>query len=1023
MVGPIEDRRSKMEDDAEMPDADGLASQQLQNYSKSLTEQDLDEKYPNRPRNHGTTFPFHTLYHDLFDPLMQNRQKPAAAIARKKQGPHGPSTLTPNEARKQIIERFIAKWRKDVGHDIFPAFRLILPDRDRERSMYGLKEKTIAKLLIKILRIDNHSDDAVDLLNWKLPGQKATSRSAGDFAQRCLDVLRKRTIRTEPGDMTVLEVNQKLDELSLAGKETDQKPILEEFYNRMNAMEMHWLIRMVLRQMKIGATEKTFFDIWHPDAETLFNISSNLRRVCWELYDPGMRLVGESADVTLMQCFQPQLAQFQMQKMEKLVQKMRPTEEDPVFWVEEKLDGERMQLHMIEDPSVEGGKKFGFWSRKAKDYTYLYGNGLLDDNSALTRHLRDAFHEGVRNIILDGEMITWDPVAKRVVGFGTLKTAALSEQKNPFGTGERPVFKVFDILLLNDVPLLQYTLRDRRNALVRAIKPVVERLEIHTYEEKTTYDEVETMLHKVIQESSEGLVLKNPRSTYRLNERNDDWMKVKPEYMTEYGEDLDCLIVGGYYGSGRRGGGLSSFMCALRYEKPGNEPMKFYSFFKVGGGMNKQDYDTIHQRTEGKWRDWNPQKPPTQYIELGGTNGTSEKPDVWIRPDESIVVSVKAAAAGLSNLWKCGATLRFPRFKALRPDKDWKTALSVREFYKLKMEVEEQLEQKKLVIDESRKKRRQNNARAKKPLVVAGAGNDEIHFADNDFSTNVFAGLSFFIMCSSKEPVKKDKPDIEAMVKHHGGAIYQTTNAAKDVICIADRPVVTVASLEKRATQSIFKPIWLFDCIEQARRDMAVAGQAKFIPLVLPFEEKRHVFFAAEKDLEMLARGEAALTGQMKIASDTWHDGFARDVGDIDELRQTFADMPNKFEDKMQPEAFIEELHDKGYDFEGLSGWLFQGHVAWFDGAVSHIKDEDEMDLDGKHFATNELPLGLKLASNTFRFASGTIANDLFSDGLTHIIISSTVDAKQRAKEIYKKLARYSAASVSIEVMLTISQS
>jgi hypothetical protein len=62
-------------------------------------------------------------------------------------------------------------------------------------------------------------------------------------------------------------------------------------------------------------------------------------------------------------------------------------------------------------------------------------------------------------------------------------------------------------------------------------------------------------------------------------------MKVKPEYMTEFGESLDCVIIGGYYGSGRRGGRLSSFLCGLRVDKnqiqKGANPMKCYSFFKV----------------------------------------------------------------------------------------------------------------------------------------------------------------------------------------------------------------------------------------------------------------------------------------------------------------------------------------------------------------------------------------------------------------------------------------------------------
>ena len=58
--------------------------------------------------------------------------------------------MTPNEIRHNIIERFISKWRQQVGSDFYPALRLILPDKDRDRAMYGLKEKLIAKLLVQM---------------------------------------------------------------------------------------------------------------------------------------------------------------------------------------------------------------------------------------------------------------------------------------------------------------------------------------------------------------------------------------------------------------------------------------------------------------------------------------------------------------------------------------------------------------------------------------------------------------------------------------------------------------------------------------------------------------------------------------------------------------------------------------------------------------------------------------------------------------------------------------------------------
>src|SRR5947207_15659477 len=129
-------------------------------------------------------------------------------------------------------------------------------------------------------------------------------------------------------------------------------------------------------------------------------------------------------------------------------------------------------------------------------------------------------------------MITWDMGEDAVVPFGTLKTAALSEQRNPFSDGQRPLFRVFDCLYLNDVASTRYTLRDRRRALEASVKPVHRRFEIHPYKEARDASEIEPILRQVVAEASEGLVLKNPRSMYRLNERNDDWIKVKPEYMT-----------------------------------------------------------------------------------------------------------------------------------------------------------------------------------------------------------------------------------------------------------------------------------------------------------------------------------------------------------------------------------------------------------------------------------------------------------------------------------------------------------
>lgn len=177
------------------------------------------------------------------------------------------------------------------------------------------------------------------------------------------------------------------------------------------------------------------------------------------------------------------------------------------------------------------------------------------------------WHLWFDEFLLTSIIVTWDPESDMMVPFGTLKSAAISEQRNPFSTGPRPLYRVFDILYLNDASLTRYTLRDRRAALKRCISNVHRRMESHDFVSAHSADAIEPLLRKVVAEASEGLVLKNPRSIYRLNSRNDDWMKVKPEYMTEFGESLDCIIIGGYYGSGHRGGRISSFLCGLRVDQ------------------------------------------------------------------------------------------------------------------------------------------------------------------------------------------------------------------------------------------------------------------------------------------------------------------------------------------------------------------------------------------------------------------------------------------------------------------------
>lgn len=911
------------------------------NGPESLDE--INQTYPHRPHNHSRTLPFAELFNSLFNPLTKGGPTGPKARARG-----GNSKLSPAEQRRQIIERFFSRWRNEVGNDVYPAMRLILPDIDRERPMYRLKEQAIGKLLVKIMRISPSSDDAKSLINWKVPGKTMASRMAGDFAGRCFEALKKRPLRTEQGDMRIGDVNVLLDKLAAASGEAEQLPIFEEFYRRMNPDEMQWLIRIILRQMKIGASEKTMLNAWHEDGSALYNVSSSLRHVCWDLWDPNIRIEEEKKQLSIMSNFQPQLAHFSEMalKWADMVHKLG-VKEGGEFWMEEKLDGERMQLHMQEDDNVPGGFKFGFWSRRAKEYTYLYGSSFEDEDSALTRHLKGVFHEGVWNCILDGEMIAFDPEVGKMVSFGTLKTSALQAQKNPYDEqGWRPLFRIFDLLYLNDEDLCNYQLQERRDSLQKIVKDVPGRLEIHEYRRCTSPSEIEPFLREIVESSSEGLVLKNPCSPYSLNDRNWNWIKVKPEYMTEFGENLDCVIIGGYYGTGRRGGTLSSFLCGLRAGQHDRKsgatgPEKFYSFFKVGGGLKTQDYREIERLTDGKWHEWD-SKGASDYIELAGGEKYNERPDMWIRPSDSVVIEVKAASVEESTSFRIGQTLRFPRFRSIRTDKSWDAALDIDQWQELQYKVKEEVNEKREMAIEERRQKRPRSKRQKRELTIAG----DVEFVTVEKS-KIFEGKTFYVPGGSQDP-KKTKAQLENLAKENGAAIVQNPRRVTEgvAIALADRANGHVTSLKNKEGVNIITPKWFSDCIKQE--------------YILPYEES-HLFHATD-----IAHAAAADN------TDKYGDSYYRDV-DVDELREIFSRMK---EDRVSPDgvgfdkhAFYGQLEAQGHELPRSKGYVFRRFRVFFVPVVGVSA------------------LTMARLMSWVRFGSGEVAGDLDDGAVTHVVI------------------------------------
>lgn len=129
-----------------------------------------------------------------------------------------------------------------------------------------------------------------------------------------------------------------------------KKDIMKEFVTRCDTVEQFWLVRILLKNLKISIRERSILSRFHPDAYALFEVTTDLRTVAYRLYDQSVRLRDADNSVHLFQVFQPMLC-----KRNSIpdVQKKMPRGR---WVVEEKMDGERIQLH-------RKGDKYKYWSR------------------------------------------------------------------------------------------------------------------------------------------------------------------------------------------------------------------------------------------------------------------------------------------------------------------------------------------------------------------------------------------------------------------------------------------------------------------------------------------------------------------------------------------------------------------------------------------------------------------------------------------------------------------------------------
>jgi len=265
----------------------------------------------------------------------------------------------------------------------------------------------------------------------------------GDFASVAFFVLKTRC--QETSTLTIEEINIHLDTIAInnfKGKEglKEVNKSIKHLLVSLSALQLKWLIRIILKDLKIGIKELTIFESFHPDAMNLYNFSSSLEKVCSTLTDPTRRL--DELCVSVFTPCRPMLGEkTKPSRIEELLGGKQ-------FYIETKFDGERFQLH-------KQGSKFMYFSRNSYDYTETF-------DISLSPFIQGLFKSDVKSVILDGEMCTYNVKEKMLMSLTEEWSVKAKEKTSSSEPSEiQTCYCVFDILMFNEELLTNKPLKQR----------------------------------------------------------------------------------------------------------------------------------------------------------------------------------------------------------------------------------------------------------------------------------------------------------------------------------------------------------------------------------------------------------------------------------------------------------------------------------------------------------------------------------------------------------------------------------
>ncbi len=419
---------------------------------------------------------------------------------------------------------------------------------------------------------------------------------------------------------------------SESGKGSQEKKLgnITNLLSSASPLEAKYIVRTVLEQLRVGIAE----GIIRNAIAKAFEVSPKTVENSWFLnpdYGYIATLAKEKGEKGLKKVEIRVGMPIMVSLAEKAPDLKSALEEAKNPALETKYDGARIEIH-------KNGNDISLFTRRLENVTKQFPDLVELAKKAVK----------AKECIIDGECIGINPKTGKSVPFQVLSQRIHRKYDIEKATKEIPIqMNVFDIVYLDGKLLFDRTLKERREILEKTIKIIPEKFQLASQLVTKDLKKAEEFYKKALALGEEGLIVKNLDALYQPGRRvAGGWYKVKPTL-----ENLDLVIIGAIWGTGRRAGWMGSLILGCRDPDTG----KFLECGMLGTGIKEKKTVpgdvTFEQMTKSL-------KP---YVESEKGN------EIKIKP--KIVIEVASEEIQKSPNYPSGFALRFPRFIRIREDK------------------------------------------------------------------------------------------------------------------------------------------------------------------------------------------------------------------------------------------------------------------------------------------------------------------------------------------------------------------